>query len=87
MVGIAGVAEAQGAGMKVVLTRSDEDYPLDVSRVQQAVVARGYNCTRAQARDLWQAYSDSMCAHWLLMDGWSEGGIWKAVEPFIEEAQ
>lgn len=69
---------------KVKLTRSSEDYPLDVTRVQHAVIARGYNCTREQARDLWQAYSDSMCAGWLLMDGWSEGGVWKAVEPFIE---
>lgn len=67
----------------ITLKRLDEDYPEDVTQIQLAVLNHGYACSRKEAQDLWLAYSDSLCAGWLILPHDAEH-IWVMVAPFIE---
>ncbi len=61
-----------------------EQFPADVTKIQQAVIAGGYDCSRKDAAELWRKFSDTMCAGWLIVEGYSAESILKAVEPFID---
>lgn len=66
------------------LKPSHENFPEDVTRVQNAVINHGFECSRKQADELWRLYSDSLYAGWLLMDAYNETVIWKLIEEFID---
>lgn len=78
---------AADRSLRLTLHNRREAYPEDISKVQCAVINHGYDCTREEAAALWEAYSDSECAGWLLLEGYSEDGIWKRVEPFIVDLE
>lgn len=61
---------------------SHENYPEDVTRIRTAIVNRGYKCSRKQAKKVWEEYSDSMSAGWLILPD-AESTIWACIEPFI----
>jgi len=40
-------------------------YPDDCKTICKRAVDLGYDCTLKQAEELWEAYSDHVCASWL----------------------
>ena len=73
--------------MNVQLKPSHENFPEDVSVIQDIVINHGYECNRLQAKQLWEAYSESLCAGWLILDGFNDTAIWDYIEPFIEDME
>lgn len=43
----------------------DFSYPEDVKRIVEVLKARSVEITPKEAEELWNAYSDDMCAQWL----------------------
>ena len=41
------------------------EYKDDCIRIQRILRDRGYNATLKQCEELWEDYSDSMCAGWM----------------------
>lgn len=56
------------------------DYPQDCQRIRQALWNYGYDATLRDAEDLWRKYSDTMCAGWLMVDGYTMESITKIIE-------
>lgn len=72
--------------MKIVLKHSNEHCSEDVTVIQAALINSGYECNRRQAEQLWEEYSNSLCAGWInLPDYRDEDAIFRSLEPFIEE--
>ena len=69
--------------MKLIKLRR-ERYTENITAIQAAVITHGFDCSRAQAAELWRAYSESLSAGWVMCDGWSLGAIFRTVEPFID---
>lgn len=67
----------------IVLKRSGEQYPVAVTRIQQAVINQGFICSREQAEVLWTMYSDSQRAQWSTLPA-DDLDIWKAVRDFVK---
>lgn len=44
-----------------------EDYPEDVTRIQEALARTGRYASREECTYLWEKYSDSMAAGWLYL--------------------
>ena len=54
----------------IVLKRDyvgDEDYPEDVTRIQNVLAATGRYASRAECEYLWEKYSDSLAAGWIYL--------------------
>lgn len=62
----------------------DDEYIGDIRRIQAVVQAHGYECSVAQARKLWDMYSDSMAAGWMILPE-SDDDIWWSVSTYIVE--
>lgn len=70
---------------RITLVYQHESYPKDVTRIVRAFAAQGFHCSRLQARELWEQYSDSMCAGWLIVDSYDDVGIVQALRPYFVE--
>jgi len=44
-----------------------ERYPSDVSRICDVLRDRGFRADRGQALQMWENYSESMCAGWMIL--------------------
>ena len=67
--------------MKTIRVKdSGDDYPVD--DIVTALARQGLYCSTDQARRLWQRYSDSMCAGWMLIPDDAEE-IYACVSPYI----
>lgn len=44
-----------------------EMYPADVDRIIRVCADKGYEILRSDAVAAWDAYSDSMCAGWMML--------------------
>ena len=44
---------------------NNAEWPEDVERIKRILLERGYRATCKQCEELWDAYSDSMCAGWM----------------------
>ena len=42
-------------------------YPEDVERIVKILAERGYRATNHQANQVWDMYSESMCAGWMIL--------------------
>jgi hypothetical protein len=64
------------------------EYPDDCSRLQDALINKGYYATVEQADELWHMYSeDHHCAGWVTMTGMSNEELYKAVREYFEPQQ
>lgn len=59
------------------------DYGADILRVQNAVQRNGYECSPTQAKELWEEYSDSMCAGWMGLP--EDEYLFACVAPYIKD--
>lgn len=55
--------------MKKIVLKLDRDfdYPEDVERIVKVLADRGYKCSPGDAAILWDRYSDSMAAGWMML--------------------
>ena len=65
-----------------VLIRKHFRYPGDVLRIQRALSDAGYDVSPCEAEHLWETYSDSMCAGWLMLYD-DDADIVQAVRPYF----
>ena len=68
---------------RIRLEHSPEDYPADVDRILLALAHHGYLATRQECVALWQQYSDSMCAGWMMLPD-SEAEIVSCVRGYFD---
>lgn len=56
--------------MKIIreIDVNNAEFPEDVERIKRILLERGYRATCKQCEELWEAYSDSMCAGWMYLD-------------------
>lgn len=52
--------------MKVIIKKNFA-YPDDVRRIQKILQDRDYEATLSECEELWDMYSDSMCAGWMIL--------------------
>lgn len=67
---------------KIVINTSE--YPEDVNRIQQVLADRGYETSPAECESLWNMYSDSMCAGWMIVQGETDEHIFGCISGYIE---
>lgn len=51
------------------------DYPQDCIRICKVALDHGYYITPLEAQKIWEIYSDSMCASWLILPT-SDEDLW-----------
>lgn len=55
-------------------------YPEDCKRIRQVLRDRGFNLTFKECEELWEYYSDSYAAGWLILDSHSDNDIHYAAQ-------
>jgi hypothetical protein len=61
------------------------DYPDECSRLQDALINKGYYATVEQVDELWRMYSeDHHCAGWVTMGKMSNEELYKAVREYFD---
>ncbi len=61
-------------------------YPEDILKVQHAVITVGCReCSLWDAKTLWERYSQSLCAGWMMLDEETPESIWAKVEDYIDD--
>lgn len=69
--------------MKKIIINISE-YPEDVKRIQQVLADKGYEASPAECEALWNMYSDSMCAGWMVISEESDEYIFNCISGYIE---
>lgn len=59
-------------------------YPHDCERIVEIMRERGYHCTLEQAEELWDKASDSVCAGWLIVDGYDDDDVFSRISGYFE---
>lgn len=74
--------------MKDIKLRTDDEdyYAGDVKRIAQVLRSKGYNCDSSLARQLWEAYSNSMAAGWMHLPEDDSELFWCVQPYFVEES-
>lgn len=57
-------------------------YEYDIEQIVRVLKRNGYNCSKDQAKLLWQKYSDSMAAGWMILPD-EDGELLGCVLPYI----
>lgn len=74
--------------MKYMRLREDPEdaiaYPKDVDRLQKALHDAGYAVDTMAVYHAWDAYSDSMCAGWLMLSDDDSLNV-QAILPYLVE--
>lgn len=69
--------------MKLLKIKNKHRYPDDVKRILSVLIAHGYQATEEQAISLWDEYSDSMAAGWMMLPD-EDKDIYSCIEDYIE---
>ena len=64
-------------------TFNDFGYPEDVKRIVLVAAKNGYFLSPNEACDLWDKYSDTMCASWMHVSE-DDGDVWGILQCYIE---
>ena len=67
------------------INTANECYPTDIDRIVAACKAAGFEIRRMTAILAWTAFSDSMCATWMMVDGYSDVLIAAIVLSYCEQ--
>ncbi len=59
------------------------EYPEDVRRIQSVLASRDYEASPADCEVLWESYSTSMAASWMMLDDLSDDQIFNKIEGYI----
>jgi aspartokinase-like uncharacterized kinase len=70
--------------MKILRIKNPESlrFPEDVARISKILLEKGYMATSDQCEYLWEIYSDSLCAGWLILPEDDEY-VLNCIEPWI----
>ena len=60
-------------------------YVTDCQRLQRIALAHGFELSLLQCQDVWNQYSESWSASWLILRRDSDDEIWEYMAGFIEE--
>lgn len=76
--------------LEMVKSESEEPadfahYSGDIARLVRVMAARGYECSRVDAYNLWNLYSADMCAGWMMMRDLTDESVFRQVKPFFRE--
>lgn len=63
-----------------------EFYPGDVDRIVEVCKNKGYEVSRNDVVLAWQAYSDSMCAGWLILHE-NDDDLFHTVKTYLQEVE
>jgi hypothetical protein len=58
-------------------------YGADCKRIQDVLVERGLEASLSECEELWSAYSDSLCAGWMMLPD-SDEEIYDSISYFID---
>ncbi len=72
-----------GLAGRTELAAVDVQYAADVARIQSALGAAGYTYSAIDVERLWALYSARASAGWLILDGYDDAAIVKALTPFL----
>jgi len=70
--------------MKIEILKRPE-HKNDLEKIRGVLLDRGYETSLSECENLWELYSDSMCAGWMGLPEKDEEIFW-AVKSFIVEA-
>jgi hypothetical protein len=72
--------------MKDLIIKTDREieFPEDVKQIQGVLAENGYKATPSQCVELWEKYSDSMCAGWMSLDCYTNEDVFNCISPYIE---
>lgn len=59
-------------------------YPEDVERIGRILFFEGYWSTPEECQQLWEMYSESVCAGWLILPD-DDAKVFDAVRPYIDD--
>ncbi len=48
-----------------LISEHGECYRSDIERIKKILIKKGYNANMTNSEELWDKYSDSMCAGWM----------------------
>ncbi len=68
-----------------VLKAYSHRYPKDIKRIIKAFVDEDMIVTPEQANDMWELYSDSMCAGWMGLPESGDDLIVAVLRPYFQE--
>jgi hypothetical protein len=71
---------------RLVLRKPDDEFAQDAKRIQQALAKNGFLATDDECRQLWQLFSDNMCAGWMTVPN-DDGEILASVSPYFDEGE
>jgi hypothetical protein len=71
--------------MKKIKIKRAYEFPHydDCSTIVAAMASEGYLCSTEEARELWEMYSDSWAAGWLILPS-DQKKIVESIKPFFE---
>jgi hypothetical protein len=52
---------------RIKIVRDEHRFESDIHRIIAVLGTHGYDCTYEQAEELWDRYSASMCAGWMML--------------------
>lgn len=58
-------------------------YPEDVKRLGKICLENGLFISPYDLQDAWERYSDSMCASWLIMGGYTDDEIFDNIKEYL----
>ncbi|RKZ94985.1 MAG: hypothetical protein DRQ40_04700 [Gammaproteobacteria bacterium] len=71
--------------IKVIVTDEyTKEYPKDILRLRTVFADNGFSITQEQASQLWQMHSENWAAGWLVMDGYTDKQLFKALDGLFE---
>jgi len=73
--------------MKYVYEKEEDiHYPCDVDRIVKVFEDRGHELSRNDAHAAWEAYSDALCAGWLILPDEDEH-VFETAKQYLTETE
>jgi len=61
-----------------------ERYPESITRMRQILNKKGFDATRADIEKAWEAYSDSMCAGWMMSSLFDDDEVYYILRSYLK---
>lgn len=63
----------------------DTGYPEDILRMQAVCINNGYGIGRLDCQRIWEEHSETFCAGWLMMEGYTDLELWDVIQHYTTE--
>ena len=61
--------------LRYIVADNDIRYPDDVDRIRKVLHEAGFDVSAGEAQRMWDEYSDSMCAGWMMASTYSDAQL------------